>query len=543
MKVCVIQPEYCLDHSRSEEFLRWELEALDKCDESMDIIAMPESSDTPCLAHSQEQRLWSYENLNAPILDKAKQTAKRCNAIVFINARSTQENGMLRNSTFVFDRQGKLAGIYHKQHLTPGECTFPELEHDYTYEHEEPTVIEVEGIKFAFLVCYDAYFYEAFANIARYDPDVIVACSHQRSDTHEALRVMHRFLAYNTNAWVIRSSVSMGIDAGVGGTSMIVAPDGSMVAGFDSEVGMFCGEIEPHKRYLKPAGFGGKLATHHSYVDVGRRPWKYRIGGAAIVPYDEWMGYPRVCAHRGFNTVAPENTLPAYGAAVAMGAEEIEFDLWLTRDNVVVSLHDKDLDRVSTGTGFVWEHTYEELLQYDFGVKKNPKFAGLRICTFEDILKKFAGQCIMNIHVKNAKAFEVTEEEIAQIARLIKKYDCERHCYFMSGAPYVLDIMRRVAPQIPRCAGAGSEKPYDLVEKAVEFDCVKIQIFTPDLPLFAPDYIEQTCRRAHEKGIRVNICQADDPETAVRFLEAGCDTIMTNEFKLIQNTVTDWKNK
>ena len=167
MKVCVIQPEYCQDHSRSEEYLQWELDALDKCDESMDMIVMPESSDTPCLARSQDQRIWSYNNLNARILEKAAQTARRCKALLFINARSTQENGMLRNSTFVFDREGNQVGIYHKQHLTPGECTFPELEHTYTYEHEEPTIVEVEGIRFAFLVCYDAYFYEAFANIAR----------------------------------------------------------------------------------------------------------------------------------------------------------------------------------------------------------------------------------------------------------------------------------------------------------------------------------------------------------------------------------------
>ena len=129
MKVCVIQPEYCQDHSRTEEYLQWELDALDKCDESMDIIAMPESSDTPCLARTGEQRLYSHHSCNARILEKAKATAKRCNAIVFINARSTMENGMLRNSTFVFDRQGNLAGLNHKQHQTPGECTYPELEH------------------------------------------------------------------------------------------------------------------------------------------------------------------------------------------------------------------------------------------------------------------------------------------------------------------------------------------------------------------------------------------------------------------------------
>lgn len=543
MKVCIIQPEYCLDHSRSEEFLQWELEALDKCDESMDIIVLPESSDTPCLAHNQNDRLWSYEHLNKPILDKASQTAKRCNSLVFVNARSAQENGMLRNSTFVFDRQGQLVGTYHKQHLTPGECTFPELEHDYSYRFEEPTVVEVEGIKFAFVVCYDAYFYEAFANMARYNPDVIVACSHQRSDTHEALRIMTRFMAYNTNAWVLRSSVSMGLDSPVGGTSMIVAPDGTLVAGVENEIGMFCAEIDPHQRYLKPAGFGGKLTAHHNYVEVGRRPWKYRPAGPAIVPYEEWMSYPRTCAHRGFNTVAPENTLPAYGAAVAMGAEEIEFDLWGSKDGIVVSAHDPVLDRVSTGTGNIWEYTYEELKAFDFGVKKNPKFAGMGVCTFEEILQKFTGHAIMNIHIKNSKTYVVTEEFVAEVARIIKKYDAERWCYFMSGAVYVLEICRKVAPHITRCAGAGSVKPYDLVEKALNYDCKKIQIFTPDIPMFGEGYVAETCRRAHEHGIRVNICHADTPERAQEFLEAGCDTILTNEFNIVHQTVQNWKKK
>jgi glycerophosphoryl diester phosphodiesterase len=108
-----------------------------------------------------------------------------------------------------------------------------------------------------------------------------------------------------------------------------------------------------------------------------------------MVAHDEKMPYPRVCAHRGFNSVAPENSLPAYGAAVALGAEEIEFDLWATKDGVLVSLHDPTLDRVSSGTGNVWDYTYEELLKFDFGEKqRGEKFKNLKIPTFEEILKK-----------------------------------------------------------------------------------------------------------------------------------------------------------
>ena len=104
----------------------------------------------------------------------------------------------------------------------------------------------------------------------------------------------------------------------------------------------------------KPAGFGGSNKPpqpHYEYVDAGRRPWLYRNSGASVVRTDDDMPYPRLCAHRGFNTVAPENSMPAFGAAIALGAEEIEFDLRTTKDGVIVSIHDYLLDRVSDGEG------------------------------------------------------------------------------------------------------------------------------------------------------------------------------------------------
>lgn len=539
MKVCVIQPEYCLDHSRSDEFFQWELNALDRCDNSMDIIAMPEYSNIPCWAKTKDQMLCSFKKYTQPLLDKASETAKRCNALVFLSCVHETEKG-LRNSMIIFGRDGKQAGVYHKQHLVNSEMYRYELDKDYTWEHSEPTIVEVEGVRYAFLICYDAYFYEAFANIARFDPDVVVACSHQRTDSHDALRTMHKFLAYNTNAYVIRSSVSMGIDSGVGGTSMIIAPDGTILADMEDRVGMATAEIDPHKRYLKPAGFGNPDDCHHHYVEAGRRPWKYRNGGSAIALYDDIMPYPRVCAHRGFNSVAPENSLPAYGAAIAMGAEEIEFDLWPSKDGVIVSIHDPVLDRVSNGTGNVWEYTYKQLLQFDFGCKRGEAFSGMKIPSLEDILKKFAGHAVMNVHVKESADCRVSEEMILEIARLIKKYDCERYCYFMQGSPKVLQLMRRVAPQIPRCAGHGDAKA-DIVQKALDCGCKKVQLYKPYFSQLPEDYVEATCKRAHENGIIVNLFYADNPEEAQMYLSKGVDTILTNDYNRIAQAVKAWK--
>ena len=160
---------------------------------------------------------------------------------------------------------------------------------------------------------------------------------------------------------------------------MVVAPTGETLINMYSRVGIATVEIDFNNKYYKPAGFGNPPAAHYEYIEKGRRGFKYRPAGSAIVKNDILMPYPRICAHRGFNTVAPENSMPAFGSAVAMGASEIEFDLWQTKDGEIISIHDESLDRVSTGTGKVYDYTYEELLNFDFGIKYGEKFVGLKI--------------------------------------------------------------------------------------------------------------------------------------------------------------------
>ena len=116
MKVCVIQPRYDTDHSRSEEIFAEMQEILSRCDESMDIIVLPESCDVPCLARTKAENDLSVERFNSRILALAAETARRCRAMVFVNARSFGEKGQ-RNTTYAFDRAGNIAGTYLKEHL------------------------------------------------------------------------------------------------------------------------------------------------------------------------------------------------------------------------------------------------------------------------------------------------------------------------------------------------------------------------------------------------------------------------------------------
>ena len=69
----------------------------------------------------------------------------------------------------------------------------------------------------------------------------------------------------------------------------------------------------------------------------------------------------RVYAHRGASHYAPENTLPAFALAARQGADGIELDVHLTKDDQLVVIHDETVDRTTNGTGWVKDYTLQEL--------------------------------------------------------------------------------------------------------------------------------------------------------------------------------------
>ena len=530
MKACIIQPPYSIDTAYSDEYFNYKMKKLDECDDTMDIIVLPEYSDVPCATTGIEDTLFYHHKYIDILLNKCVEMAKRCNAIVIVNALYEMNNNY-RNTTYVYNKKGEIAGKYFKKHLSPFELNKLKLDSDYTFDFSEPYVLEIDGLRYGFLTCYDFYFYEAFSNIARQNVDIIIGCSLQRSDSHEATEIMCRFLAYNTNSYVIRSSVSFDEKSTICGASMVVSPYGEVLKNMKGKFGIETVEFNPKDKYYKPAGFGNHDAAHYEYIEFGRKPWQYRPAGSAIIKNDDTLGYPRVCAHRGFSSIAPENSMPAFGAAVAMGAEEIEFDLWPTKDGEIVSCHDRHLERVSTGTGLITEYTLNELEQLDFGVKFDKKFKGLHIVIFEDILKKFSCHVIMNIHIKPISYKEPYPEDIVKkIITLIRKYDCEKHVYLMLETDHQIKQFKEYAPEMAICVGHLADRPWDIVERALEFNCEKVQ-------LFKPYFNQEMIDKAHKNGIICNVFWSDDPNEARDFLNMGIDTILTNNYNLVSQSM------
>lgn len=529
MKACIIQPPYSIDVSFSDEYFNFKLQMLDNCDETVDIIVLPEYSDVPCATSSREETLFYHKKYIGTLLDKCIETAKRCNSLVFVNALY-DIGGNYRNTTYAINSQGEIVGKYFKKHLPPLEQEVLSLDSDYTFEFSEPYVLEIDGLRYGFLTCYDFYFYEAFANIAKQNVDIIIGCSLQRSDSHDAIETMCKFLSYNTNAYVLRSSVSFSETSDICGASMVVSPYGKVLCNMKGKFGMATAEFDPKDKYYKPAGFGNPPSAHYEYIEYGRKPWQYRNAGSAMIKTEKALSYPRICAHCGFSAVAPENSMPAFGAAVALGAQEIEFDLWPTADGEIVSIHDMNLDRVSNGTGLVTDRTLEELMQLDFGYKFSEKFKGLHIVKFEDILQKFSCQVIMNVHVKPFPYGGTPYTEMEKIVALIKKYGAESHVYFMLENDVQIQQFKKYAPDIPVCVGHLSDRPWEIVDRAIEFGCEKVQFFKPY-------YNREMIEKAHKHGIKCNIFWSDDPKEAKEFLDMGIDTVLTNEYNGIVNSL------
>ncbi|HEY4721683.1 MAG TPA: glycerophosphodiester phosphodiesterase family protein, partial [Anaerolineae bacterium] len=87
---------------------------------------------------------------------------------------------------------------------------------------------------------------------------------------------------------------------------------------------------------------------------------------------------PAVIGHRGASAAAPENTLAAFNLAVLLGADAVELDAKLSKDDVPVVMHDPTVDRTTDGRGRVADLTLADLKKLDAGSWKDAKYTGER---------------------------------------------------------------------------------------------------------------------------------------------------------------------
>jgi glycerophosphoryl diester phosphodiesterase len=108
--------------------------------------------------------------------------------------------------------------------------------------------------------------------------------------------------------------------------------------------------------------------------------------GAAGSSVGDRPRFLEVHAHRGGAGLAPENTLAAFRKALGLGVDALEMDLHVTRDGVVVVIHDGTLDRTTDGRGDVGDLSLEAVKRSDAGDKFAPAFRGERVPTLREVI-------------------------------------------------------------------------------------------------------------------------------------------------------------
>ncbi len=221
-----------------------------------------------------------------------------------------------------------------------------------------------------------------------------------------------------------------------------------------------------------------------------------------------------ICSHRGWQSEFPENTLPAFEAAVLMKAQMIEFDVRFTKDRQMVIMHDWTVDRTSNGTGHILDLSFDEVRALDFGSWKSPRFAGTKIPTLDETLAVMPRNIWLNIHLGGAPRGIAAELARAVAEKIVADGRVDQA--FVACDHIEADAIKEKYPQVKICnmerQGGGEAYISDTIARGAEF----IQL-AYELPA-----AEQVAR-LKEAGVKVNYFGTDDQAVMKQLFDLGVE--------------------
>ena len=219
------------------------------------------------------------------------------------------------------------------------------------------------------------------------------------------------------------------------------------------------------------------------------------------------MSHPdfKIIAHRGASEYEPENTLKSFKKAIDLGAELIEFDVRLSKDNSLVIMHDKTVDRTTNGSGIVREMTLSQLKELDAG-------EGEKIPTFEEALKLIKGKAKPVVEIKEIN----TEDEILD---LLDKHNLIKDAFIVSFKKKVLKKVRSINKNIKTCLI--KILPIGIVTDTIECGANAVAINNR----LANKYF---INKAHSNDLYIFAWTENNTERCKKLAQMGLDGVVTN---------------
>jgi len=238
---------------------------------------------------------------------------------------------------------------------------------------------------------------------------------------------------------------------------------------------------------------------------------------------------PFVIAHRGASGYAPENTQAAFRKAVALGAIAVETDVHLTKDGVIVTIHDSTLSRTTTGTGRVADISFGQMAQLDAGSWFSEAFASETVPSLDQYLSALNAQAIPIIEMKGGEGIE------GLLAKRFQK--CPFQAFFFSFDADKISTLKQSNPESP-CLYLlpWTEDPVPCglrhvqTAKTMHMDAVGVQW---------ERLSEELVRVSHLEGLSVFVYTVNTLEGVQRCIQLGVDAIISD----VPDQVSEWINE
>jgi len=231
--------------------------------------------------------------------------------------------------------------------------------------------------------------------------------------------------------------------------------------------------------------------------------------------------HPLIFAHRGASQAAPENTLPAFEAAIRLGADGVELDVQYSSDGALVIFHNATLEKTSDGTGRVTAHTLADLRALDAGGWFDPKFTGTRIPTLDETLDLLKGKLLINIELKVLDA--LGSGLGADTVKAVRARGMADQVVISSFNPFALRQAKQAGPEI-ECALLLAHDLPGWMHWGVTRRYCRADGLHPDLEMVDEAYLA----RARKLGMPVRVWTVDDEADMRRLIALGVDAIITN---------------
>ena len=160
----------------------------------------------------------------------------------------------------------------------------------------------------------------------------------------------------------------------------------------------------------------------------------------------EKNGRPLLVGHRGAMDVAPENTLPAFEAGLAGGADLLELDVQLTANEQVILFHDTDLFAKTSVRGQIGDFPADFLRSLDVGSYFDPQFAGLHMPLLNEMLAWAKDRVALMIELKHGPIFDPRLDQ--HVVRLIEQYQMVDQVVITSFDQFAIGRVKRLNPNL-----------------------------------------------------------------------------------------------